>query len=561
MSSASHDTERRAVISEPIPSATNRWYGYSACICAAVAVMLWMLPALLRADLYSDDATQHVYWLYKYADPALFPHDLSIEYFGSLSVAPWGYRLLYAALAPFIDAMLATKLVSVLLLFASGYLAWLLGSALDTGNRSLTGLFAVVITFALLPFVDLLPTIGFQRTFALPVTLLCAWALVTRRYLWVGVSWVIAGLMYPVIVAVLGLAAGLVFLGDLVRDRRMPPYWIWNGIMGVVAIALILLTREVPPGIGPMVTFAQAQAMPEFSLSGRQSLFGTTFREYWFGHHRTGLGWSPKLVILLLVSTVTVLIVGNRRMIPRPVWVLAGTGLGLWFVARLTLFDLYLPNRHSRWSLAAFAIAVIAAAGCALLSRLMAKESASSQRWTILSRVVAIAAPFIVAVALFPSASRAWHTPVDTDLERAYQFIGSLPKDTLVGSHPTLADPVPLRTHRSVLASTESWISFMLGYNSQLTPRLAASLRASYATNWDEFDAALEPYGTDVFLVSPFLWETPTYSPPFDSLVHELVANGAQQGFVLKSPPPERILFRSGDVLVVKVGKAPHPHG
>jgi len=546
------------VIAESSRFAIQRWLGYSAGACAAVAVLLWMLPALLRPDLYSDDATQHVYWLYKYADPALFPHDLSIEYFSSLSVAPWGYRLLYTALAPFGDALLVAKVVALVLLLLSAYLAWLIGTALDTKNRPLTGLFAVATLLCLLPVVDLLPNIGFQRTFALPAALLCTWALIARRYFWVGVSWVFASLMYPVIVPVLGLTAGFVFLGDLVRERRMPEFWIWNGVMGVLAIAHILLTRGVPPDIGPMVSYAQAQTMAEFAPNGRQSLFGDTFREYWFGHHRTGLGWSPKLVLLLLGATAVVLVLGKRKQIPRALWFMAGIGVTLWFIARQVLFNLYLPNRHSRWALAVFAVAIVAAAGYAALDWLIARTQDRQKQWAIASRLVAIVAPLVVAAVLFPAASRAWRTPVDVDLERTYQFLGTLPKDTLIASHPTVADSVPLRTRRSVLASTENWISFQLGYTAQLTPRLAASLQASYATNWDDFDRALEPYGADVFLVAPYLWSTPTFDAPFDKLVAGLVEKGRQQGFVLRTPPPERVLFRSGAVYVVKVDKAPH---
>ncbi len=513
------------------------------------------MPAVLRPDLFSDDATQHVYWLYRYADSSLFPGDLTIEYFGSLSVAPWGYRALYAVLSPLGDALLVAKIVSGVLLMLSAYMAWLLGKALNTAKPAITGLLTVAVTLALLPAVDLLPAMGFQRTFALPITLLCIWALVAYRYFWVGISWILASLVYPVIVPVLGLTAGLVFLMDIWRDRRMPPHWLWNGAAGVVTIAVVLLTRDVPQGIGPMVTFAQAQVMPEFGANGRQSLFGNGFSAYWFGHHRTGLGWSPRLILLLGVTTVIVVLSGNRRLIPRAVWTVAGVGVTLWFAARLTLFDLYLPNRHSRWSLAAYAVVMIAVATYGLAAKLFGPSSDTSRRWHWVALCASFVAPVVVSLALYPSASRAWHQTVDHDLEGAYQYIKTLPKDTLVASHPTLADPVPLRTRRSVLASTETWISFQLGYNAQLTPRLEASLQAAYATTWEAFDRALSAYGVDAFLVTPELWRTTDYSPPFDELVRKLVLEGKQRGFALDNPPADRVLYRSGDVYVLRVGQ------
>lgn len=172
------------------------------------------------------------------------------------------------------------------------------------------------------------------------------------------------------------------------------------------------------------------------------------------------------------------------------------------------------------------------------------------------TRVAAVAAPIVVALALYPSASRAWHGAVDGDLERAYVYLRSLPSDTLVAAHPTVADAIPLRTRHSVLASTETWISFQLGYRSQLVPRLDASLHAAYASTWQDFDSVLQPYGVDVFVVAPYQWGERSYSAPFEGLVTKLMQVGEQQGFVLRDPPPERILFRSGAVTVVKVEQA-----
>ena len=111
-----------------------------------------------------------------------------------------------------------------------------------------------------------------------------------------------------------------------------------------------------------------------------------------------------------------------------------------------------------------------------------------------------------MAIALLPQAAAAWQKPVDRDMERAYEFIASLPKDALVAAHPDLADDVPLRTRHSVLASTEESIAFMQGYYRRLVPRIEASLRAAYATSWDELETALEPYDVDVVLTAPIVW-------------------------------------------------------
>jgi hypothetical protein len=520
-------------------------------LCIVLATVLWAGPAVLRADLFNGDAAHHVFWLYRYADPTLFPNDLSIEYFASPSVAPWGYRALYAMIVLLGDTLLVAKIVAAVLLVISLGLAWRLGAALVETGRPLAGLLAVLATAALLPLNDLLPPMGLQRSFALPITLLCLWALVSRRYAWVGISWLAAALFYPIIVPVLGLGAGLVFLDDLLRDRQMPPHFLWNALLGGLAISIIVLGSGVPEAVGPMVTKGQVLTMPEFGPNGRQDLFGSGSIGSYFWHHRTGLGWSRKMLLVMGIAVGLTAVLHRHRLIPRAAWLLAIAGVALWLVARLALLHLYLPNRHSRLVIAAFAIVAFTAAAFATIE-------AAAIRWPAMLRriplTMAVIAPLIMAAALLPTAVAAWRTPIDGDMERAYSFIASLPNDTLVAAHPDLADYIPLRTRHSVLASSEGSIAFMRGYYERVVPRIDASLRAAYATSWDELQAALAPYDVDVMLTAPSVWEKSTYYAPFDALARALIERGRREGFVMQSPPPDRVLFRSGDVYVVRVG-------
>ena len=139
-------------------------------------------------------------------------------------------------------------------------------------------------------------------------------------------------------------------------------------------------------------------------------------------------------------------------------------------------------------------------------------------------------------------------------MERAYAYLTTLPRDTLIAAHPDLADFVPLRSKRSVLASTETSLSFMQGYYRRIEPRLQASLRAAYASSWEELDKALAPYGVTVMLTAPIVWSKTDYYEPFNALVTDLRSQGERTGFVLKEPTGARVLFRSGDVYVVRVG-------
>jgi hypothetical protein len=533
-----------------------RW---SAFACAVAGAALWLGPWLLRPSLLSNDAAHHVFWLYRYADPGLFPGDPSIGYFSSNSVAPYGYRAIYAAIAPWFDVLTAAEWLSVPLLGCSAWLAWRLGRAIETPDPELVGLLAVVALMLLLPVVDLHPAMAFQRTFALPLTLLCLWGLVAHRYVWVGLSWLGSALVYPVIIPVLGLTGALVFLADLVRTRQMPAKWLLNGVLGILAILIVVLGSGTPDGVGPMVTYTQAMGMPEFGPGGRQQLFGVTISGNWFHHHRTGLGWSPPAVLALAVALAVLAVRRHLRWVPPAAWLLAAIGIGLWFVARLVLFDLYLPNRHSRWSVSAFAIVAFSLAAYSVAAAFVASTRNGLSIGTTWPRALALLAPVVVAVSLAPAASARWSEPEDADLENAYRYLATLPRDTLVMAHPDLANFVPVRTRRSVVASTEAAIAFMQGYYGQYRPRLVDSLRVAYATSWPEVDEIADRYGADVVLTGPSVWASTRYDAGFEDLLGELQGAGNERSFVLRNPAADRILFRSGETYVVRVGSGTAP--
>src|SRR5712691_1081892 len=76
----------------------NRW------LFAALAVaLIYSLRALHLAFrvpyLVQDDARQHIFWMRRYLDPALFPNDLIANYFQT--VAPIGYKAFYWIFAKF----------------------------------------------------------------------------------------------------------------------------------------------------------------------------------------------------------------------------------------------------------------------------------------------------------------------------------------------------------------------------------------------------------------------------------------------------------------------------
>jgi hypothetical protein len=507
----------------------------------SIATALWILPELVRQDLYDGDAAHHVYWTYKYADPDLFPDDFGSEYFANPAIVPKGYDALYRVLTPVLDAQVASELVGAALFALALFLAWRVGSYAAGAHPAMAGWAMMLLIAVAISELHLLPPMGLQRAFALPLTLAAVLALMRGRLVLLGFVFLAAALFYPIVCATLGICSALYLGLRLLRERRLPQGWLPLLVLGSTALFVISLA-STPEAIGPMVTKAQALAMPEFGPGGRQGLFGEGLRAL-FAHHRTGLGFPPKWVLLSL--GVAGFLAWRRSLgeVPGVAWALLGAALLVWVVSRLTLFLLYLPERHTVWALPV-TLGMLAATSVPAVVQLVGHRIARS--------AMAVAGTLALAFHAWGMLDQ-WKTPRDADLEAAYEYLRTLPPDTLVAAHPVDADDVQMRARRSVLVSQETSISFMLGYYGRAKERLEASLRATYATDWCTVDALGSRWGVDVFLVTAYPWEYIGYDEPLNSLAQSLFEEGRSQGFVLRDPPPGRILFESGDVTVVRV--------
>jgi hypothetical protein len=101
-------------------------------------------------------------------------------------------------------------------------------------------------------------------------------------------------------------------------------------------------------------------------------------------------------------------------------------------------------------------------------------------------------------------------------------------------------------------------MAYYLGYYAQMKERIQAELDACYASDWSAVDRLAARWGVDVFVADLERYRRPidverTYYEPFRTTIQETVRRGEASGFVLEAPPPDRVLFRAGGYVVVKV--------
>lgn len=461
-------------------------------------------PALGQPFVVEEDVRQHVFWVSRLRDPALFPNDPIADYFQSL--ASPGHIALYYVATLFTDPISFSKLLPLLLTVLLAGFGYLLGWRLSR-RRSAAALGAVLLAWAVWWQDDLASAT--PRGFATPLLVAFLAFLVGRQWRAALATLAVQALIYPLGCTTMLGTAGLWLLArnvDLGGSRRLTlaPGWrreaSWLAA-GVALVAILgLIGREPGLRYGPMVTLEQARGMEDFQADGRVSYFHPDPVKFWIRSTHTGLamrqkdplqaGLPPLTVPLLLTAGLAGWALAARRgralaarrgRAPSPglrpesglLIALFAASFLLFFVAHLLAFRLYLPARQVQFSLP-----VVAAFGGGLLLALLIRHLAG-RAWP--GRV----APATRLLALGAIGLLVLHPPPVGDFyaagryQRLYAYLQAQPKDTLVAALPNDASGLPLFAQRPVLVSWEHLLPYQPAFYEPLR-RKAEALTAAY---------------------------------------------------------------------------------
>ncbi len=511
------------------PTNQRIWLVTSLAIAMLYGILFWQI-AFTGSYAIQDDARQHVFWMWRYIDPTLFPDDLMADYFQS--VAPVGYKALYrlATLAG-INPFTFNKLLPPFICLAGTVYTFYLALAIIP-----VPLIAFVNTLILNQGLWMWDEIASGTPKGFSVLLIVIFLLyVAQRNLWgCTVAIVLQGFFYPhlVFISVLTLALRVIWPGEKRNHVRF-------FIVGAVVAVLVLLpyALETSP-YGPVVTLEQAKTMAEFQPGGRNAFFYDDWSKYWLFSGRSG--FLPPVVpttvcVSLLLPCLLWLRLPLLSKITRNGVLMLQIGLAattMFLLSHAALFWLHLPSRYSRHVLKVIVALAAAMVLITLLdSGLRRLYSKPLKLWRQVVAIAMIAGMTLITVG-YPLLLDSFLNVIYVKSNRValYEYIQQQPKDIRIASLAEEAENIPAFTGRSVLLSRGHSIAYHQGYYSQIRERTLDLIAAQYSSELSVLKSVITKYDIDFWLVEQGAFNAKVlpgnwlrqFSPEWDNAINQL---------------------------------------
>lgn len=476
-----------------------------------------------------DDARQHVFWMQRFLDPELFPHDLVADYFQS--VAPPGYAALYRLMAAVgINPLFLNKLLPVVLgLITTSYC---FGVCMQMLPVPTAGFIATLLLNQNLWLKDDLVS-ATARAFVYPLFLAFLYYLLRRSLLPCVVAIALQGLFYPQCVFI---SAGVLLLWPLRWASGRPhlsqvrsDYLFCAAGLGSALLVMLPYALQSSE-FGPGIIATEARALPEFLEQGRTRFFLDSPLEFWLYADRSGIlpveWWYlpyKYFPLMLGAGLLLPLLLRYPSRFPlarqvakgvRPLPQIALASVSLFFAAHALLFKLYLPSRYTVYS-----VRVLMALSAAITLTVMldavfhacgqqSKPRLYGRQFLALGSTALLGSALVSYLGLVKLTGE-WRYIVG-EVPPLYEFFREQPKDTLIASLSYEASNLPAFTKRSILVSMEHAIPYHVGYYRQFRQRLADLIRAQYSQNLTEIQNLIRTYGVDFLLLDRAAF-TPEY--------------------------------------------------
>ena len=495
-----------------------------------IVAALYSIPALRQAFgseyVVQDDARQYLFWMERFLDPTLFPHDLIADYFQS--VVPYGYETLYRLMAGVgIHPLFLSKLLPAALgLFTTAYT---FGVCMQMLPVPAAGFIASsILNQHLWSSSDLVSAT--PRAFLYPLFLAFLYYFLRRSLFPCAVAIALQGLFYPQFVFV---SVGILILvllrwegGGLHLSQDRSAY-LFCATSLAVALLVMLIYALKSSQFGPVITGTEARILPEYLRGGRASFFTDDPWRFWLTGKRSGILHEPLKTPLLWTGVLLPILLRYPSRFPlaqqvslgaKPLLQIIAASLGMFFAAHALLFRLHLPSRYTTHSLP---IVMALAAGIALTVLLdavflwkgeQATTGLDGRQFLALGSTALLGMVLVLypGFSLLTGRQFSDFQYIVGKMPPLYEFFSRQPKDILIASLENEANNLPTFSKRSILVGNEYSIPYHVGYYRQIHQRATDLIRAQYSQDLAEVRYLIQTYGVDFLLVKRTAF-TPQY--------------------------------------------------
>ncbi len=441
-----------------------------------------------------DDARQHVFWLQRLNDPALFSNDLIADYFSS--VVPQGYKFIYwlgnsIGVKPF----LFNKLLPVFLGVATSIFTFLI--TIEIFPIPFAGFIASLLLNQNLWMLDDLVS-GTPRAFFYVLFLGFIYFLLRQNILMCCLFIALQGLFYPQVLLISSAILGI----NLITQKQKRYFYI---VGLIVAIAVIAIYKLQTADSHEVISLELAQQLPEFRLGGRNEFFLDNFWSFWLVGQRSG--YFPRewqYVLLCSFGLLLPIIIrypkefSLAKQINPQIKIIGQiliASLILFFLSHLLLFKLHLPSRYTQHT----SRIVIALVDGITLAIVIDKISQYKKKLRPLIIIITLSVLLYPTYAVQSYPYRLGY--VTGEAPELYQFLQQQPKDILIASLSSEADFIPSLAKRSVLIAEEYSIPYHWDYYQQMRQRAKDLIKAQYSSSPTEINQFIEKYQVSLWLI------------------------------------------------------------
>ena len=343
------------------------WYLVATLIISLTWSILVLWPKLVDYYRIPGDV-RTFYWMAKYQDPALFPHDDFLARNDLVELNLWGksvllyptslgYGLLFYAASFLVEPIIFGKLLFLFLVPLSVVGLFKLGQAITGKNQTAFMLSVVFVYFNVPSSTAMSVASGLQRAFALPLLILFLYFLESKKYQ-------LASLLIPVSALIYipnALLIATTYLFCLIDYRRDTGFSIHLDAQKIYPFILALLLA-LPIAVWVLIDWFELfdPSATSTLIQEARSLDYLFVGFPWLGRTSffTKLGDAFDFLVLLLLCALIYLIFRKKSLksYPSSCWYLLSAGLFLYTLSLGTILAFtstvfYLPSRYSRVSL------------------------------------------------------------------------------------------------------------------------------------------------------------------------------------------------------------------